>query len=831
MADTSQLHHQAEPVGAWAQLDALLQVVEQPVFALGPAGEVTLWSEAAARAFGWSAEEVVGRPPPMIGPEQGPALGALRDRVGREGRLAGVEARWRRRDGTPVALRLTLAPVGEAGGGIVAAPGVGGPGAARVALDRYRALAKHARDIVLFVRPGDGRILEANDAAVTAYGYSYEELTGLSVADLRAPRTHGELAGQLAEALARSVLFETEHRRADGSTFPVEVSSTAATIDGERILLSIVRDISARRQADAERELLRAALAATANAVVITDTGGHVQWANPAFTTLTGYEAAEVLGRKTSFLRSGRHDVAFYKELWDTVLAGRSWRGELVNRRKDGALYVEEMTITPVLVEGQPAHFVAIKQEVTARVERAREREAMLTIAEAMRQARARADLLPILLEQTCVLLQAEAAALAICDPATGDSVFELGLGEWEELGRLRLPAGVSVTGRVIASGELYHSDDIRGDPALARPELMGGVRAAVCAPLRSEGVVIGALWAGRQAPMGPAERRLVAAIADLAANAIRRATLSEQTERQLRRLIGLRTIDHAITNSFDMRLSLSVVLDQTVQQLGVDAAAVLILNPHSLTLEHAASRGFHTNAILSTRVRLGEGLAGQAALEHKTMVVPAVADPESGFVRWGLIAAERFESYIAVPLVARGHVRGVLEVFHRAPLPGDAEWLDYLEALAGQTAVAVDNAELFEHMQRANIEMALAYDTTLEGWSRALELRDKETEGHSQRVTDLTVRLARAMEIGDDEIVHIRRGALLHDIGKVGIPDAILLKAGPLSPAEREVVKLHPTYAYELLRPIAYLRPALAIPYCHHEKWDGTGYPRGLKG
>jgi len=112
-----------------------------------------------------------------------------------------------------------------------------------------------------------------------------------------------------------------------------------------------------------------------------------------------------------------------------------------------------------------------------------------------------------------------------------------------------------------------------------------------------------------------------------------------------------------------------------------------------------------------------------------------------------------------------------------------------------------------------------------------ALELRDNETAGHTQRVTDLTVRLARAMGMNHEEVAHIRRGALLHDIGKMGIPDAILGKPGPLSDDEWDIMRRHPVYAYELLSRILHLRPALDIPYCHHEKWDGTGYPRGLKG
>jgi len=136
-----------------------------------------------------------------------------------------------------------------------------------------------------------------------------------------------------------------------------------------------------------------------------------------------------------------------------------------------------------------------------------------------------------------------------------------------------------------------------------------------------------------------------------------------------------------------------------------------------------------------------------------------------------------------------------------------------------------------FSNQAAVAIENAATYQSTLEGWVRALDLRDKETEGHTKRVTQLTEVLARKMEVDNDSLVHIQRGALLHDIGKMAIPDGILLKPAALTPEERAIIQKHPIYAFEMLSPIHFLHPALDIPYCHHEKWDGTGYPRGLSG
>jgi len=309
------------------------------------------------------------------------------------------------------------------------------------------------------------------------------------------------------------------------------------------------------------------------------------------------------------------------------------------------------------------------------------------------------------------------------------------------------------------------------------------------------------------------------------------RKRAEEEIQRQLQRITALRTIDTAITASVDMRITLGIVLDQVTAQLRVDAADVLLLNPHLQTLEYAAGRGFRGRAVERTRLRMGEGQAGRAALERRMIQHPDFAASGAAFAQAELLAAENVAAYFAMPLLAKGQVRGVLEIFHRARLNPDPEWLNFLETLAGQAAIAVDNAQLFEYLQRSNTNLTLAYDTTLEGWSRAMDLRDKETEGHTQRVTEITERLARAMGLNEAELVHIRRGALLHDMGKMGVPDSILLKPDKLTDDEWAIMRKHPVYAYEMLSPIVYLQKALDIPYCHHEKWDGTGYPRGLKG
>ncbi len=321
------------------------------------------------------------------------------------------------------------------------------------------------------------------------------------------------------------------------------------------------------------------------------------------------------------------------------------------------------------------------------------------------------------------------------------------------------------------------------------------------------------------------AEGQVVVVVRD----ATRHRRAEEKIKSQLQRMSSLRAIDLAISSSLDLNLALSVVLSQVTAQLVVDAADILLLNAQNL-LEFTTGVGFRTGVLQHTRLQIGEGFAGMAALKQTPVCVPDLQRGKTGFLKSPKFIEEGFRAYYGVPLIAKGRVRGVLEIFHRTPLNPDGDWLEFMDTLAGQAAIAVENARLLRELQRTNFELTLAYNTTIEGWSRALDLRDRDTEGHTERVTDMAMKLARRLGLGESELVHIQRGAILHDIGKMAIPDSILLKPGPLTPEEWAVIRQHPRYAHELLSPISYLGPATDIPHYHHEKWDGTGYPDGLR-
>ena len=396
-------------------------------------------------------------------------------------------------------------------------------------------------------------------------------------------------------------------------------------------------------------------------------------------------------------------------------------------------------------------------------------------------------------------------------------------------------PLGQGPTGKAIRTNFHVVSDITKESDStpLHQAAHAHGYRFTAAFPLISRDKTFGSLsvYSDQSNLFTPERMELLQTYTNIAAASLENARLLTDAERRLQRITTLRTIDMAITSSLDLSVTLSVFIDQVTAQLHLDAADILLLNPHTKTLEYAAGRGFRTTSPPYDHLRLGQGYAGRAALERQIISIPDLTQEveQTEYAPW--LAAEEFVSYYAAPLTAKGQVKGVLELFHRSQVKTDSEWLGFIEALAIQAAIAIDNTTMFDDLQRSNIDLALAYDTTIEGWSKALDLRDKETEGHTQRVTEMTLILARAMDMDDADLVHIRRGALLHDIGKMGIPDRILLKPGPLTDKEQEFMRRHPEYAYEMISPIGYLRLALDIPYCHHEKFDGTGYPRSLKG
>jgi PAS domain S-box-containing protein len=387
------------------------------------------------------------------------------------------------------------------------------------------------------------------------------------------------------------------------------------------------------------------------------------------------------------------------------------------------------------------------------------------------------------------------------------------------------------IIGNVFTHGQSWRVPEVHLEPnyLIIDPR----IHSELCVPLKVGDRVLGVINAESRYvdAFSATDVSLLETIANQLSTAIEKFRLYDETRRQLQRLNALHTIDIAITSSMELPFTLGVLLDQGISLLGMDAGDVLLLDLNAQSMDLVVSRGFRAENQQRRKLRLSGRFSTRIVLDRNPIFIPNLDKSDETYADDLQMRDEGFKAYFGVPILAKGQVKGVLEMFSRNPVKSRPEWSDFLAALAAQAAIAIDNTSLFDALQRTNQELTVAYDATLEGWTRSLKLRDEDTENHSQQVTDLTMILAKLMGIGADQMVNLRRGALLHDIGKIGIPDRILLKPGKLTEEEWVLMRKHPRYAYELLSPILYLRPVLEIPYSHHEKWDGSGYPQGLKG
>jgi response regulator RpfG family c-di-GMP phosphodiesterase len=359
-------------------------------------------------------------------------------------------------------------------------------------------------------------------------------------------------------------------------------------------------------------------------------------------------------------------------------------------------------------------------------------------------------------------------------------------------------------------------------------PGIQSGIYAPILAGEHAIGVI--SLESEQLDGFNQADERMLTTLTAQAAIALENARLYDQTMSRLKNIESLRQIDRAISSSFDMKSTIAIIAETAQNQLAVSAVDILLYNPQSQMLDFVYGQGFHGTAASNLHIHINEGLAGQVVKDRKIIGVSDLKGINSNKLPVGFMM-EDFVSYLGVPLQAKGKVNGVLEIFNRIETNRDQDWFSFLEAFAHQASITIDNARLFDDLQRLNIDISMAYDSTIESWARTMELRDKYVIGHALKVSNMSIKMASALGMDGDSISQIRRGSLLHDIGTLGIPESILLKLGDLTPAEWEIVHRHPRIAYDLLSPLPNWRQAVDIPYYHHERWDGSGYPQGLKG
>ncbi len=469
--------------------------------------------------------------------------------------------------------------------------------------------------------------------------------------------------------------------------------------------------------------------------------------------------------------------------------------------------------------------------DITEKVQRDREMEAVAAISFALREVETTEEMLPIISEQIARILDLQSVGLALVDPETDVVVIRHVSGVFQKLVGVRFEKNQGLVGRVFGDAVPKFDPNIMNDPTSIMRNIIESPTAVLGVPLVARGDVIGVLWLGKPYEAGQkdveftaGESRLLSILAEIAAASLRRVALRERTEFHLQRLHSLSIIHATVSENLNLRTMLDMLLEQLKSQTKIDAAAIHLFDEATTSFKLETTIGFETGTSIPS---LGRDLIVN---RYRSKLVHLQEAGARGR-RFGNMIAAGFESYLAVPLIANENILGVLEIYHRTELPQDVDLDNFAEMLASQAAIAVDNTTLLRSLRTANRELISAYDATIEGWSRALDLRDHETEGHSRRVTDMTVELAKLVGVPAGQISDMRRGALLHDIGKMAIPDSVLHKPGELDQNELVIMRRHPGIALDLLEPVKFLRSAIDIPFCHHERWDGSGYPRGLKG
>jgi len=608
-----------------------------------------------------------------------------------------------------------------------------------------------------------------------------------------------------------------------------------------RLLTGYTYDVSeevTRERALKESEALFRTLAETAPALILLwqaedpkdPTSARLAFANQEALRLTGYSLEELKARPIwKFVHPQDREVVRARGL--ARLKGKAPPTRYTFRvlTKEGQVRWLDYSAARVEVQGRPA-VLGVGLDITEAKERERTLEAFAQVALALRQSENLKEMMESALDAALRITEAGAGALLLYEEDPPRLTEEAARGFIRRLpGAPRLEEK-SLTGLAL-KGQVVLSPDLKNDPRLreaARPHIPEGW-AGLAHPLLAGKNPVGVLllaWPGGRLPTPP-ELERIQVLAETIGNAVRRAQLREKLAKRVAHLEALRQVDQAILASMDLAPSLEILLDKLFL-LPLDAAAFFLYEPREKALRLAAHRGFRTPVPPQT-LFLGQGHVGRAALTGEKVAVDDLrrepgSHPE--FTREEGLVAER-----AYPLLARGSLLGVLAVFTRRPWDLLGEDEAFLEALVGQSALALDSLRVLRDLQKSQRELEAAYELTLWGWAKAVELRDQETAGHTERVTALTLRLAEALGVPEEDLDDLRRGAILHDVGKIAIPDSILLKPGPLTEEEWRVMKLHPVYAYEWLSGIPFLKKALDVPYAHHERWDGSGYPRGLKG
>lgn len=579
---------------------------------------------------------------------------------------------------------------------------------------RFRALLENAPDGIALLGL-DGKLQQVTPSVQQILGYSIEESVGQDPAQF----THPDDLPHLLELLSNLIQNPGEvvrtvyrFRHKDGSWRWLESAiSNLLSEPSVRAIVFNYRDITERRQAEEHIQYQSNLLENVSEAIIGTDMQFHVLTWNPAAEQVYGWRAEEVIGEPINEFLQTRYETESQEEVLRQFQIQGQWKGEALQYRKDGTQITVLSSVSQVKdTSGRIIGVVANNRDITDR-------------KGAERKLRKSQEEFARLFEDSPVSLWVEdfSKVKKRLDQLQKEGVQDIAeyITQHPELVRECMEM-IEILNVNSAAMKLYDATDksaLMGRlsyiwPHLSPKQFEHELLQLARGRLNFEREIIDHTLTGRKIYVNvhwsvvPGHEDTLAEVIVSTVDITERKLAEQKIRTQLQRLHALRAIDVAISSSFDMHTSLDVLLNEARNQLGTDAAAVLLLEPGSLTLEYVAGQGFNTPIIEESRIHVSDGVAGRAALERREILIEDLPQFGNEFTRQALLQAEAFHSYFVTPLIAKGEIKGILELFHRSLLRPNSEWLDFLGALAGQAAIAIENAQLLENLHRSNVEL-----------------------------------------------------------------------------------------------------------------------------
>jgi PAS domain S-box-containing protein len=704
--------------------------------------------------------------------------------------------------------------------------------ALRESEERYRIIVTSA-PLIAFVVDARGIFTLSAGKGLSSLGQFPGQVVGQSIFDVYHDQP------EIIEDMRAALQGEARHR-------DIQIGKTYFEIhyipifDGPSVtrVIGVGNDITERKKADESlrqsESSYRGLFNSVAEAIYIQDRSGHFLDVNEGAVNLYGYAREEIMHRTLAFLSApGKNDLEAINTAIQLAFTGKPQQFEFWGLRKNGEVFPKDVRMYKGTYFGQEV-LIAFAQDITARKKaeqalqrRLKEITILHNLARASILVNTTDELVELVtqevgnsfypdnfgvlfLDETRQILQAHPSYRGITEKIQEIADFEK-----------------SISGPVLTSGRPRRIADVRLEPYYV--QVTADIHSELCVPIKTGERTIGVINAeSKQLDFfSDDDERLLLTIARQMAIAIERIQLFNSERKRRQEAETLRQATAALSTSLDLSHVLDSILTSLKEVVPYDSASVFLLEGDRLRI--TTTHGVENAEQLIGKTFPSDDVLFQEVQTNRRPIILADAQLDPRFNRWG--EAVHTHGWMSVPLITRDIVIGYVTLDNHKISAYSQDAGALAQAFAHQAAAAIENARLFEGMQHSLEEINQAYESTIEGWSKAMDLRDKETEGHTLRVTVMATQLAQRLNITGEELVHIRRGALLHDIGKMGVPDRILLKPDRLKDEELLIMRRHPQYAYDMLSPVAYLRPALAIPYCHHEFWDGSGYPQGLKG